>query len=981
MKKILPFFIFVLFSCGSVKEISPNEESEINLSDFVNPFIGTGGHGHTYPGVSLPFGMVQLSPDTRLEGWDGCGGYHYTDDILYGFSHTHLSGTGVPDYGDVLVMPTVGAVQWDNGYKSGVDNGYATRFSHENEIASPGYYSVILDDYAVIAELTATTRVGFHKYTFPKSEAANIIVDLRHRDRLLDSDIEVLDDFSFQGKRLSKAWATEQHIYFYGVFSKPFKGHQIRTSKLVELADKERATQAVFTFETDYGEAVMLKIGISAVSVEGAKKNLEKELNHWNFEQTKEDAKNKWNKALSKIVIESSNIDKKTIFYTALYHSLLNPNTFMDVDGQYRGTDLKIHQTKDFTNYTVFSLWDTYRAAHPLYTIIERKRTEDFIKTFLHQYQNGGQLPVWELAGNYTGCMIGYHSVSVIADAYAKGIRGFDTALAMEAMKHSAMQDHLGLDAFKEAGYISSGREPESVSKTLEYAYDDWCIAQFAKATGNEQAYNYFQQRGQYYKNIFDPTEGFMRAKSNNQWFVPFDPAEVNFNYTEANSWQYSFAAPQDIKGMIRLYGGKEKFEAKLDALFEAKDDLSGRHQVDITGLIGQYAHGNEPSHHIAYLYDYIGKPWKTQKRIDQILNEMYQNTPDGLSGNEDCGQMSAWYVMSALGFYPVTPGTPYYAIGKPAFEKASIHLEDGAIFEVVAHQLSPTNIFIQSATLNGKVWDQAYISHQDIMNGGKLVFEMGATPNKKWGLKMPPIPANEVPITSVPYVLANSKTFTDTLKVEMGTVDSGSKIYYTLDGSAPTAQSNLYTQPILLTNTIKIRAVAENNGIFSFPISSDFFKIKGGRSIELLSKYANQYAAGGHDALIDFLHGASNYRTGAWQGYQGQDVIAIVDLGEVKQVDKISVGFLQDIKSWIWYPASVTFEVGQSKEDLHEVQTVKNDFPINQYGAYVQQIGTKVGQQLRYVKITAKNFGHCPDWHLGAGGDTWIFVDEISVD
>ncbi len=981
MKKILSFFILLLFSCGSIKETSPKEKNNTHLSDFVNPFIGTGGHGHTYPGISLPFGMVQLSPDTRIEGWDGCGGYHYSDNVVYGFSHTHLSGTGVPDYGDVLVMPTTGEIQWNNGYKSGIDNGYASRFSHQNEEASPGYYSTVLDDYAIIAELTATTRVGFHKYTFPKSEQANIIVDLLHRDRLLDSDIEVIDDHSFQGKRISKAWASEQHIYFYGVFSKAFSTQEIKESELVELDGSKRPTQVAFTFKTTYGEEIMLKIGISAVSTEGAKKNLKAELNHWNFEQTKNTAKDQWDKALNKIVIETPDPKKKTIFYTALYHSLLNPNTFMDVDGQYRGTDLKIHEAKDFTNYTVFSLWDTYRAAHPLYTIIEPKRTKDFIKTFLHQYQNGGQLPVWELAGNYTGCMIGYHSVSVIADAYAKGIRGFDEKLAMEAMKHSAIQDHLGLDALKENGYISSGREPESVSKTLEYAYDDWCIAQFAKAIGNKKEYQYFLRRGQYYKNIFDPTEGFMRAKSNNQWFSPFDPAEVNFNYTEANSWQYSFAAPQDIEGMIRLYGGKDHFEAKLDALFEAKDELSGRHQVDITGLIGQYAHGNEPSHHIAYLYNYIEKPWKTQERIDQILGEMYHNAPDGLSGNEDCGQMSAWYVLSALGFYPVTPGIPYYTIGVPAFSQAAIQLENGKTFIIKANHRSPINKYIQSATLNGQNFDQSYIAHQDIIEGGELVFEMGSEPNKNWGKKTHLPAIKEWAVTSVPYLIADSKTFTEELVIKMETVDADSKIYYTLDGSPPSAESTLYKTPITIKNTTKIRAVAQKDGILSFPISSDFFKIQGGRSIELKSKYANQYAAGGDNALIDYLRGEANYRTGAWQGYQGQDFEAIVDLGEVKPIHKIEVGFLQDIKSWIWYPTEVSFEVAKNKGAFKQIATVKNTFPTNQYGAYTQNIGTKIHESARYIRVKAKNFGKCPDWHLGAGGDSWQFIDEIVVE
>ena len=944
----------------------------------MNPFIGTGGHGHTYPGASLPFGAVQLSPDTRLEGWDGCGGYHFSDSIVYGFSHTHLSGTGIPDYGDVLIMPTIGEIKWDNGYKSGVDNGYASRFSHDHESAAPGYYRVFLDDYKIDAKLTATTRAGFHKYTFPESGQSNIILDLLHRDRLLDCDIEIIGDHVFRGKRISKAWAAEQHVYFYGEFSKPFFKNKIKETPLIELENENRKAQAAFVFETKKGEDILLKIGISAVSMEGAKKNLEKEIPHWDFEKTKKEAEKTWEKELGKIEIKEKDADKKTVFYTALYHSLLNPNTFMDVDGKYRGTDMEIHTADNFTNYTVFSLWDTYRAAHPLYTIIERKRSNDFIQTFLHQYKNGGQLPVWELAGNYTGCMIGYHSVSVISDAYAKGINNFDTGLALEAMEHSANQNHLGLDALKENGFIAAGREPESVSKTLEYAYDDWCIAQFANAVGNKKTYGEFQKRGQYFKNIFDPTEGFMRAKMNNQWFTPFDPAEVNYNYTEANSWQYSFAAPQDISGMVKLYGGANAFEKKLDLLFETNMELSGRHQVDITGLIGQYAHGNEPSHHIAYLYNYIGKPWKTQNRVNNILHEMYQNAPDGLSGNEDCGQMSAWYILSSLGFYPVTPGLPFYAIGTPIYEEATIYLENGNSFKIMAHHVSWENKFIQSAKLNGKTFGRAYISHDEIMEGGTLEFEMGNAPNKNWGKEIfvPEIKENK--ISSVPYLLAKSKTFSDSLKIEMGTVDAGAKIYYTLDGSAPDDNSTLYSSPFILNKTAHINAVSIVDGISSFPIGSDFYKIDGDRSIELKSKYANQYAAGGDHALIDHLTGEKNYRTGAWQGYQGQDLIAIIDLGKRKKIKKTGIGFLQDIKSWIWFPTEVIFETAVSKNGFKKIARIKNKFPDNEYGAFTQLFETKINAPVRYIKITAKNFGKCPDWHLGAGGDTWLFADEI---
>ncbi len=952
-----------------------------NFTRFVNPFIGTGGHGHTFPGATLPFGMVQLSPDTRLEGWDGCSGYHYTDTLLYGFSHTHLSGTGIPDYGDVLIMPTVGKLHWNNGYKGGVEHGYASRFSHTREYASPGFYKVYLSDYDILAELTVTPRVGFHKYTFPKADSAHIILDLLHRDALLDSDIEILTDSTFRGKRISKSWANHQYIYFYGVFSRPFKHPQLHTSSIANPPNTVKNTQAAFTFHTQNGEIIYLKIGISAVSWQGAQKNLEKELSHWDFEQTRRQAEKTWNKELSKIRIESKDPDKSTIFYTALYHTMIHPNLFMDVDSQYRGTDLKIHPAHHFTNYTVFSLWDTYRAAHPLYTLIQRGKTRDFIHTFLHQYRNGGQLPVWELAGNYTGCMIGYHSVSVITDAYVKGIRDFDVNLALQAMRHSAMMDHLGLKYYRNHGVISAGTEPESVSKTLEYAYDDACIAWFARAIGHHSESDYFIQRAQYYKNVFDPSSAFMRARMNQQWFAPFDPSEVNYNYTEANSWQYSFAAPQDIVGLTSIYGGKKGLEQKLDQLFQAISNLSGRVQPDITGLIGQYAHGNEPSHHIAYLYNYTDRPDKTQALIHRIMKEMYHNTPDGLAGNEDCGQMSAWYVFSALGFYPVTPGLPLYSIGTPAFSSADIQLENGHVFHIKAHNLSDTQYFIKEVFLDGKPLASGLLKHEDIISGDTLEFVMGSSPGMKWSPN-DLIPSLDSPlITPIPYMVARSKTFTDSLWVTLADLDPNCKIYYCLNDTNLHPEYRIYKTPILLKSSTLIRALAEKSGTKSFPIEAHFYKVESNLSLTLKTPYANQYAGGGDNALIDQLRGGENYRTGAWQGFQGQDLEAVIDLGKSKFIHRVDVGFLQDIKSWIWYPKSLVIEVGNTLDKLTEIAKINSSFPIDRYGAFTCELGSKVGVSARYIRIKAINRGPCPPWHLGAGGKSWIFADEIVID
>jgi predicted alpha-1,2-mannosidase len=954
---LLLLFCLGVFSCTE-KEHSEMLIDQTPAYDLVNSFIGTGGHGHTYPGATLPFGMVQLSPDTRLEGWDGCSGYHNTDSIIYGFSHTHLSGTGVGDYGDVLLMPTFGDIQFDNGYKTGVENGYA------------GFYEVKLDEHDIDIRLTATIRVGIHEYTFNEGGNSNIILDLVHRDELIKDSLHFVGNNEVEGFRVSSAWASEQHVYFVAQFSKECKSH------ILDSAGK----RAAFIFDTKPHEKIVVRVGISATSIEGARKNLEAEAPHWDFDKYLSDAKSTWETALRKIEIEDENKDKKSIFYTALYHSMIAPNTFSDVDGKYRGMDHKIHES-DETTYTVFSLWDTFRAAHPLYTIIEQKKTNEFINTFLHQYQQGGALPIWELAANYTGCMIGYHSVPVIADAYVKGIKGYDTELALEAMIHSAEQDKLGLSAYKANGFIAAGDESESVSKTLEYSYDDWCIAIMAKGLKQENVFNRFIERAQYYKNIFNPEVGFMQSKMNGGWSTGFDPAEVNFNFTEANSWQYSMFAPQDISGLIKLYGGNEAFESKLDLLFSTEMELSGRHQVDITGLIGQYAHGNEPSHHMAYLYNYIGKPWKTQERIHQILNGQYSNQPDGLSGNEDCGQMSAWYVLSSMGFYSVTPGLDYYSIGKPHLSKATINLENGNKFTIIANNLSDENIYIQNASLNGRDFNQSFLQHEAIMQGGELVFEMGNMPNKNWGVENLPVAAIEIThsITPVPFISASSQTFTDSIKIEIKSVESENVIYLRIDSSG----FEKYEAPFYLKESASVQAYALKSNRKSATVNTLFKKIDGGRSILLNSKYSNQYRASGDNALIDFLKGSANFRTGYWQGYYASDFSAVVDLGRVKPVKKISVGALQEIKSWIWFPKSVKISYSENNETFKVLATIKNDFADNEYGGFTKEFSKIMNEsiQARYIKIEALNYGVCPGWHPGSGNDTWMFLDEIEVE
>ena len=971
VKFIVFFLITVIISSCNKEQIKKDSKDKL-LITYVNPFIGTGGNGHTYPGATMPFGMMQLSPDTRLDGWDGCSGYHYSDDEIYGFSHTHLSGTGVSDYGDILLMPTNKQV-----FNNGADGkeGYKSKFSHENEIAEPGFYKVHLDDTNIDVELTVSKRSGIHKYQFPTANNQFAIVDLIHRDKVLNAEITTVSENEIIGYRFSDAWAKDQRIFFVIRTSHPF-------NDVLQSPPKEGmagAQKVALNFINPNNEPVIIKIGISAVDIEGAVMNLQEEIENKTFEQVKKEAQEVWEEQLEKIVVEDENEDNKVNFYTSMYHTMIAPNLYQDVDGRYRGMDLKIHQTKDFEYYTVFSLWDTYRAAHPLYTIIEQERTNDFINTFLAKYDEGGIMPIWDLSANYTGCMIGYHAVPVISDAYLKGIKNYDVEKAFEAMKHSATRDKLGLDSYKVFGFIPVEKESESVSKTLEYAYDDWTIAQMAKSLGKEKDYKLYSERAQFYKNVYDPASQFMRGRFRNTWFAPFDPYEVNFNYTEANSWQYSFYVPQDVAGFINLLGGKDKLENQLDKLFVAKDKTSGRHQVDITGLIGQYAHGNEPSHHMAYLYNFVNKPYKTQEKVRQILTELYTNSPDGISGNEDCGQMSAWYIFSSLGFYPVTPGSNQYIIGAPLFEKASINLENGKSFTVESKNQSTKNRYIKSVQLNGENYEYSYINHQDIMNGGNLVFDMIDSPTN-WGTQDKYIPSTKIDehlIVPAPFIVKGDIAFKGNTEVALQNVDKEAVIYYSLND-----KFQKYSTPFAISEKATLKVYAEKNGVKSAVISTDFYKIDPNIKIDLKTKYANQYNAGGDNALIDGIIGAEDFRTGTWQGYFDTDLIAVVDLGRNKYINIVNVGFLQDQRSWIFLPKSI--QILASEDGKNFTKILDGEYEIEQSeDVMIKNIEAKMSpNNYRYIKVVAKKLGKLPEWHLGHkhDGRSWLFVDEIQI-
>ncbi len=1010
--ELIIFVIAVLALIYPVACAASNEPND--HASHVDPFIGTGGHGHTYPGASMPFGMVQLSPDTRLTGWDGCSAYHFSDNVLYGFSHTHLSGTGCSDYGDILFVPTVGEVRLERGGPDDTSAGYCSRFSHERESAAPGCYSVTLDDYGILAELTATRRVGVHRYTYPKSDSSNIIIDLSHRDDVISSGLHFVSDTEIEGFRRSRAWAKDQHVYFYARFSKPFSREGIAVGgKLQEGATHAMGedVKAFIGFETDEDEEILVKVALSAVDTEGARRNLEAEAPGWDFDLFQDGAREAWNESLGRIEIRGGTEEQHNVFYTALYHSMLAPNLYMDADGRYRGMDLEIHEADGYEHYTVFSLWDTYRAEHPLFAIIEQDRTVDFLRTFISQYEQGGLLPVWELGANETFCMIGYHAVPVIADAYIKGIRGFDIEKAYEAMKHSATRDHFGLDAYREYGFIPAGSEGESVSKTLEYAYDDWCIAQIALELGLEEDYSEYIQRAQSYKNVFDPGTGFMRARMSGGFYEPFDPAEVNFNYTEANSWQYSFYVPQDVEGLIGLMGGRKRFIKMLDELFETSSELTGRGQVDITGMIGQYAHGNEPSHHMAYLYSYAGAPWKTQEMARRIMGELYTGGPAGLCGNEDCGQMSAWYVLSALGFYPVTPGSDIYVIGSPLFEKAVIDIGGGRSFTVRAEGVSDENVYIESAVLNGEPYGKSYIKHGDIFSGGEIVFEMSSRPNRKWGSGEGDRPRSSITdytITPAPYISRGERVFRGKTRVELACLDKKAEIFYRLTAISPSAELReetgeslttgvgvedpairhdddlrRYDTPLTITESSRLDFCAFKTGApRSALVSARFNRIPEGLDIALENAYSPMYTGGGDLALIDGIRGGDDFRTGAWQGYQGVDLVAVVDLGSPLPVDSIKIRFLQDQNSWIFMPEEVEFSISEDGVDYVSLGAVRSMVPDDHDGVILKDFEKKgTGAEARYVRVRARNIGLCPDWHKGAGHKAWIFADEIVIE
>lgn len=946
MKKnilVLPCLLALLLAgCMSVK-VKTSERPPLpdrDLTKYVDPFIGTGGHGHTYPGATWPFGGVQLSPDTRLEGWDGCGGYHYSDSVIYGFSHTHLQGTGVPDYGDILFMPTNHRIKtapvWKDAYKSS--------FSHSEEQAKPGYYAVKLQDYNIHAELTATAHTGIHQYTMAKGDSCRLFIDMMHRDKIYYYDIQTIGDTVVCGYRVSQAWATEQHCYFYAVFNKPFKNFTQLDITYREPNSEGKMSQVfeqvqVFSLQFDPTDKIMVKVGISGTDIDGARNNMHAEAPHWDFQKYVAQAQKKWNTTLSKGRIEESDAQECEKYYTALYHCYTVPNIWSDVDGRYRGMDNTIHQAEGYQRYTVFSLWDTYRAYHPLMSVLEPERTRDWIRTFLGMYQERKELPVWELAANETYCMIGYHSVPVIVDAYFKGITDFDTALALEAMIATSNGPQEEKKAYAELGYVPADLYSESVSKTLEFAYDDWCIAQFAQAIGRNDVYTTYIRRAQNWKNVFDARTGFMRPRRNGGFPVPFDPFQVDFNFTEANAWQYALYVPQDIPTLMQYHGGPKAFSQHLDRMFTAEAKTTGREQADITGLIGQYAHGNEPSHHAAFLYAHTGFKEDRDKMItyvQRIMKELYTTEPDGLCGNEDCGQMSAWYVLAKNNIYSTVPGMQGFQLIDPN--------------RLSAAMLGHTPV--------------------SVMN------------------ELPAIRENL--ITPLPVILGPVSAFETDAKVEIYCSDRDAILrsgYVILDEQGqPTRRVTENPSAQIISERIdqstRWFCYAEADGRPASDTSmAQFYKKNNRYNVLDIAPYDHQYHAGGNLALIDGLRGSSDFRIGSWQGYRGAFSMT-VDLGEATSIERVRFSCLEDIKSWIWYPKAIAVYGSNDGLTFERIAGNELNTKTDDYTPKHDEFALSVNGTYRYIKVTAdQQFATIPQWHLGAGGSSWIFMDEILVD
>ncbi len=947
-----------------------------SYAKFVNPMVGTAAHGHTFPGPCLPFGMVQLSPDTRLEGWDGCSGYHFSDTLLYGFSHTHLSGTGVSDYGDILLMPGSGPAHLSPD--SAARFPFASLMSKNTEQASAGYYAVTLKKHGIRAELTATLRTGLHRYTFSRPRGNYLFIDLRHRDKLLASGFTKFLKDELAGFRISSAWAERQHVYFYARFSSPVSHYLFNSD----------STQCLIYFGKLKNNQLVVQLAISPVDIQGARNNLVAEFKHFQFDQARQEAWQHWEAALSRIKITDSNEQRKRVFYTALYHTLIHPSLAQDADGRYRGMD---HRT--YTNdpskvrYTVFSLWDTYRAAHPLYQLVYPDYNHQFVLTFLQHAAEVQRLPVWELSSCETYCMIGMHSIAVLANAYLHGntsLKNADTRLAVQTAL--ARSQHSGLH-YMAGGFIAANQNAESVSKTIENSLDYYA----AGILGVEMDASKLAKS---YQNLYNPNTGFFQAKANHAFVPRFDPREVNQHYTEANAYQYLFGAHHDIEGMVRCFAAdlfphpdypclsRSVLEARLDELFQQAPVLTGRQQADITGLIGQYAHGNEPSHHIAYLYNYAGRPHKTQELVRKICDEFYLDLPEGLVGNEDCGQMSAWYVFSSMGFYPTNPLSNYFDLGLPLFDKVEICVPDKKPIIITADK-TRGDLYLSKLPSPGH-----YRLH--LRYGDSLHFALSDQPayydDHERCLFFSDALHENKDFKALPFLNYSASVFDDTVHVGIQSLNPSDRfVYRLLEKNSDAVPQNWkpYASPVVLDRTalFQFGTLDTTTGRPLHILEAQFEKRNAPVVLRSATPCANHYHGGGDDALIDHRKGSSDFRDGFWQGWWGRDVELVFETKPDRQVRSLRLRCLQDQRSWIFLPRSIQIWGGDQRTDLVLIGSIPVHHAQQPGEVDIFQYESTWPKPYRFIKIVVQNSGSLPAWHISAGHDSWIFMDEIEFE
>ncbi len=935
------------------------------FTKYVNPFIGTGGHGHTFPGTVWPFGMVQLSPDTRVDGWDGCSGYHYTDSVILGFSHTHLSGTGIADYCDILIMPGNGSISLGE-----IEEGKypVSTFKKSNERATPASYQVLLDNSKTLVQLTVTPRTGVHKYTFQSKENNWLVIDLKHRDKIEKAGFQIVQKDEIGGSRISSSWSKNQRVFFYLKFS----------SNIDQIKFSTDSLKMFCFFKELKNKTLTIQCSLSPVDLKGAQKNLQEEWINFNFKKAIKNCDDMWNKLLSRVNIQQpqkEDYNKLKIFYSALYHCLIHPSLSQDVDGRYYGMDGMIHQAKkNSTRYTVFSLWDTYRAAHPLYQLIYPDYNKQFVNTFLEQFKETKRLPVWELASFETYCMIGNHSIPVLANYFLQNenLDRVEKNLIIESIEKTLEAGYSNIAQFKK-GFISMNESAESVSKTIENSIDFGALSEISK--------KYYPEK-EYYKNLFNPKTGFFQSKIANKFLVNFDPREVNFNFTEANAWQYLFGAHHDIDGIIdclnisdkknnKLRSKAESLEFKLDELFGSSSEMNGRVQADITGLIGQYAHGNEPSHHVAYLYNYCNRNDKTQKLVQQIMDSFYTNKPEGLCGNEDCGQMSAWYVFSSLGFYPVNPITGTYQTGIPQFKNVELFPGGNQKMKLVSNKNDGSK-WVYKIVKNNVESDNEI----KLRDGDKVEFlfsNVQYLKAKNSNTRIGNI--NDV----LPYLEQGDDVFIDSTSVVLSSINEKT-IQYTFDTLESIEE---YHTPLVIRNQKKLffRTIDQIQRKPSKWIYTEFKPKPDNLSYCVTGQFDSQYSAGGKMALADGKIGSTDFRDGRWQGYWGQDIEIDIKINEKVNPEEISIGCLQDQGSWILLPKRIEIYVQDKNTGAFVyLDSISHKVPTNLNQSLIHIFKIKNIKESKSIRIKVINPGKLPDWHASSGNNSWIFLDEINV-